>query len=105
LNFVIPTGTLQIAMTFIKIQNIIINTSYIAAIKLDNITSSGENSVSVLIATPRFPLFQLESTSPNLYHQEWVEFTGQAAQALQNYFTSFNNVIDLLPPQPQSTTV
>lgn len=84
-------------MAFIKIQNVIINTSYVAAVKLDSRTSSGERSVSVLIATPKFPLFQWESTSQNLYHYEWIEFTGQAANALQDYFTSFNNVIDLLP--------
>jgi hypothetical protein len=87
-------------MAFIKIQNVIINTSYVAAVKLDSKTS-GDKCVSVLLATPKFPLFQLESTSPN-YHYEWIEFTGFAANALQDYFTSFNNVIDLLPQYQES---
>ena len=49
------------------------------------------------MATPKFPLFQLDTIAENIYHYEWLEFTGQAANALQDYFTSFNNVIDLLP--------
>ncbi len=92
-------------MAFIKIQNVVINTSYIAAVKLDSRTSSGEKSVSVLIATPKYPLFQLESISQNLCQNEWIEFTGQAASALQDYFTSFNNVIDLSPQYQESTVV
>ncbi|WGV27388.1 hypothetical protein [Halotia branconii] len=84
-------------MAFIKIQNVVINTSYVAAVRLDNQTSLGEKSVSVLIATPKFPLFQQDTITPEVYHYEWTEFTGQAANALQDYFTSFNNVIDLLP--------
>jgi hypothetical protein len=104
LNYIILDA--KLAMAFIKIQNVIINTSYVAAVKLDNRTSSGEKSVSVLIATPKYPLFQLESISQNLlYHNEWIEFTGQAASALQDYFTSFNNVIDLLPQYQESTVV
>lgn len=89
-------------MPFIKIQNVVFNTSYVAAVKLDSRTSSGDKSVSVLIATPKFPLFEWESTSQSLYHYEWIEFTGQAANALQDYFTSFNNVIDLLPQYQES---
>lgn len=89
-------------MVFIKIQNVVINTSYIAAVKLNNQTASGEKSVSVLIATPKFPLFQCENISENLYHSEWIDFTGQAANALENYFSSFNNVIDLLPQYQES---
>ncbi len=89
-------------MVFIKIQNVVINTSYVAAVKLDNQNGYGEKSVSVLLATPKFPLFQSEITSQHLYHYEWIEFTGQAANALQDYFTSFNNVIDLLPQSQES---
>jgi hypothetical protein len=85
------------AMAFIKIQNVIINTCYVVAVKLDSQTDSGEKSVSVLIATPKFPLFQKDADSQNLHHYEWIDFTGQAADALQDYFSSSNNVIDLLP--------
>jgi hypothetical protein len=95
-------------MAFIKIQNVVINTSYIAAVRLNHQTISGEKSVSVLIATPKFPLFQEETIShnqQNLCHSEWMEFTGLAANALQDYFTSFNNVIDLLPQHQESGVV
>lgn len=92
-------------MTFIKIQNVVINTSYVAAIKLNDQTSSGEKSVSVLIATPKFSMIQWDTISPNIEHYEWIEFTGQAANALQDYFTSFNNVIDLLPQYPEASVV
>ncbi|BAY62998.1 hypothetical protein H6G41_11890 [Tolypothrix sp. FACHB-123] len=92
-------------MTFIKIQNVVINTSYVAAINLDSQTSLGEKSVSVLIATPKFPLLQWDTVAQNLYHYEWMEFTGQAATALQDYFTNFNNVIDLLPQYQESGVV
>ncbi|WP_339384117.1 hypothetical protein [Gloeocapsopsis crepidinum] len=84
-------------MAFIRIENIVINTNYIAAIKLDNQTISGESSVSILMATPKLPLFQIEGAFPNHYHYEWIDFVGREAKALQDYFTSFNNVIDLLP--------
>ncbi len=90
------------AMTFIKIQNLVINTSYIAAVRLDEKTVSEEKSVSVLIATPNFSLLQQDTISENLYHYKWIEFTGEAATALQDYFTSFNNVIDLLPQYQES---
>ncbi|WP_414542948.1 hypothetical protein [Nostoc sp. CCY0012] len=90
-------------MAFIKIQNVIINTSYIAAVKLDTQTSLGEKSVSVLVATPQFPVIQWDTIAQNLCHYEWMEFTGQAANALQDYFTSFNNVIDLLPQYQESS--
>ncbi|WP_017317838.1 hypothetical protein [Mastigocladopsis repens] len=95
-------------MAFIKIQNVVINTSYVAAVKLNHQTSSGEKSVSVLIATPKFPLFQEGTICQNpqeLCHSEWIEFTGSAANALQDYFTSFNNVIDLLPQHQESSII
>lgn len=84
-------------MAFIKVENIVINTNYIAAIKLDNQTVSGESSVSILMATPKLPLFQIEGAFPNHHHYEWIDFIGREAKALKDYFTSFNNVIDLLP--------
>ncbi|MUG96456.1 hypothetical protein F7734_30575 [Scytonema sp. UIC 10036] len=86
-------------MAFIKIQNVIINTNYVVAVKLNNQTSIGENSISVLISTPKFSLLSPETVSQDsqdLCRDEWVEFTGQAAIALHDYFTSFNNVIDLM---------
>ena len=92
-------------MTFIKIQNVVINTSYVAAINLDSQTSLGEKSVSVLIATPKFPLLQWDAVAQNLNHYELIEFTGQAATAIQDYFTNFNNVIDLLPQYQESGVV
>ncbi|NMG05891.1 hypothetical protein [Brasilonema sp. UFV-L1] len=95
-------------MAFIKIQNVVINTSYVAAVKLNHQTSSGEKSVSVLIATPQFSLSQWETISQNPQNHlssEWMEFTGPAANALQDYFTSFNNVIDLLPQHEESGIV
>jgi hypothetical protein len=92
-------------MAFIKIQNIVINTSYVAAVKLDSQTSSGEKSVSVLIVIPKFSSLPWETSSHNLYHSEWIEFTGQAANALSDYFSSFNNVIDLLPQYQDENVV
>jgi hypothetical protein len=92
-------------MAFIKIQNVVINTSYVAAVRLDTQTNLGEKSVSVLVATPQFPLIQWDTISQNLYHYEWMEFTGQAANVLRDYFSSFNNVIDLLPQYQESSAV
>jgi hypothetical protein len=84
-------------MAFIKIDKIVVNTNYIAAIRLEGRNRSEEESVSLLIAIPSASLLQEDSISSNLYHYEWIEFTGDAAKALRDYFTSFNNVIDLLP--------
>ncbi|PMB04604.1 hypothetical protein CEN49_20345 [Fischerella thermalis CCMEE 5273] len=84
-------------MAFIKIDKIVVNTNYIAAIRLEGLNRSEEESVSLLIAIPSTSLFQEDRISSNLYHYEWIEFTGDSAKALRDYFTSFNNVIDLLP--------
>ncbi|MBV8885835.1 MAG: hypothetical protein JO235_17820 [Chroococcidiopsidaceae cyanobacterium CP_BM_RX_35] len=84
-------------MAFIKVENIVINTNYIAAVKLENRTVSGEESVSILLATPKFPLLQLESAFPSPYNYEWLDFTGSQANVLRDYFSSFNNVVDLMP--------
>ncbi|MGV2829373.1 hypothetical protein [Myxosarcina sp. GI1(2024)] len=85
-------------MAFLKVGNIVLNSNYIASIKLESQTFSGERSLSVLMATPRFPLLAGEdTTSPELYHYEWLHFTGSHAQGLRDYFSSYNNVIDLLP--------
>jgi hypothetical protein len=92
-------------MTFIKIENVVINTSYVAAINLDSQTSLGEKSVSVLIATSKFLWLQWNAVVQYLYHYEWIEFTGQAANALQDYFSNFNNVIDLMPDDQESGVV
>jgi hypothetical protein len=90
-------------MAFIKVDNMIINTTYIAAVRLEGHDAFGEEKVSLLIAIPTFPLSQQEktSTSTNFYQYEWVEFHGFAAIALQDYFSSFNNVIDLMPQNNQ----
>ncbi len=84
-------------MAFIKVENIVINTNYIAAVKLESRTCAGERSVAILMATPKFPILQVEENLPNSYHYEWIDFTGKAAKALRDYFSSFNNVNDLLP--------
>ncbi len=84
-------------MAFIKVDNMIVNTSYIAAVRLGGQDAFGDETVSLLIAIPTFPLHQQQTTSTNFYQYEWVEFTGFAAIALTDYFSSFNNVIDLMP--------
>ncbi len=89
-------------MAFIKVDNIVVNTSYIAAVRLEGRVGTEEESVSLLIAIPTAPLFQNDSISSNMYHYEWIEFTGASAKALRDYFTSYNNVIDLLPLCHQS---
>ncbi|MGG6269465.1 hypothetical protein ACQ4M3_28450 [Leptolyngbya sp. AN03gr2] len=81
-------------MAFIKLEDVVINTSYIAAIRLER---SEELRVCLLVAIPTAALRPQESPTQSLYHFEWLEFTGDAARALQDYFSSFNNVIDLLP--------
>jgi hypothetical protein len=90
-------------MTLIEIQNVVINNSYIAVVRLDNQTGSGKKSVSVSLATLQFLFFQWNTIAQNLYYYKWIEFTGQAAITLQDYFTSFNNVIDLLPKYQESS--
>jgi hypothetical protein len=93
-------------MAFIKVGNVVINTLYIAVIKLESLTLSGERSVSLLVAIPQAVLPDEEEISINPYHYEWMEFTGKEAKALQDYFSSYNNVIDLIPsteePAPYS---
>ena len=89
-------------MTFIKLEDVVINTSYIASIRLEGESRPGEPSVSLLIAVPTGALLHQKGTAQGLYHYEWLEFTGDAARALQDYFSSFNNVIDLLPRRKTS---
>jgi hypothetical protein len=85
-------------MAFIKVENVVINTMYIAAVRLEGQNTNGEETVSLLIAIPTFPLFQQEPTTTNLYHYEWLEFSGGAAIALRDYFSSFNqSPISTLP--------
>ena len=84
-------------MAFIKIQNVVINTDYIAVVRFNNQTGSEKKSVSVLVATPKPTPFEWETVSSTNRQEEWMEFTGLAAKALEDYFSSFNNVIDLLP--------
>lgn len=84
-------------MAFIKVEDVIINTSYIAAIRLERIPRAEDLSVSLLIAVPTAALRPQESSHQSLYHFEWLQFTGEAAKALEDYFSSFNNVVDLMP--------
>ena len=87
-------------MAFIKVENVVINTAYLAAVRFEGQMRSGDLSVALLIALPTHALFQNTApanTASNLYHYEWLEFRGDAARALQDYFSSFNNVVDLLP--------
>lgn len=84
-------------MAFIKIEDVVINTSYIAAVRLEHHSRSLGDRVSLLVAIPNPSSLQQETPSQGLYHYEWMEFTGDAAKALQDYFSSFNNVTDLLP--------
>ncbi|CCH66706.1 hypothetical protein RINTHH_5510 [Richelia intracellularis HH01] len=90
-------------MAFIKIQNFVINTNYVAAIRLDGQTSSGEKRIYVLIATPKSIKVPWEFTSEHVNNSEWIEFTGQAANVLRDYFSSYNNVIDLMPQYQESS--
>jgi hypothetical protein len=90
-------------MAFIKVKDVIINTSYIAAIRLERQACAEDLGVALLIAVPTAALSPQESPNQSLYHYEWLEFTGDAARALQDYFSSFNNVIDLLPQYDSPT--
>ncbi len=85
-------------MTFIKVGHVVLNTDYIAVVKLESQTCSGEKSVSILMTVPKF-LLQGEATPSNSYHYEWLDFTGREAKVLQDYFSSFDKVIDLLSEQ------
>ncbi|MBV8886203.1 MAG: hypothetical protein JO235_19725 [Chroococcidiopsidaceae cyanobacterium CP_BM_RX_35] len=82
-------------MTFIKIGTVVINTQYIAAVKLDNQTASGEESISILLATPNSPLLHSEAGNPSFYPYEWLNFIGQEAVCLRDYFSNFSVVVDL----------
>ncbi|MCU0533374.1 MAG: hypothetical protein MUD14_05710 [Hydrococcus sp. Prado102] len=86
-------------MAFIKLDNIIVNTNFVAAVRLEGRNQAGEESVSLLIAIPAVTFSPLETTPNSSYQYEWLEFTGASARALKDYFSSFNNVLDLLPPR------
>lgn len=91
-------------MTFIKVGNMIINTQYIAAIKLESQTCFGERCVSILMPTPNSSALQVKAGFPNSYHYKWHDFTSREAMVLKDYFSSFNNVVDLLPQHQEQTT-
>jgi hypothetical protein len=84
-------------MAFIKLDNVIVNTNFIAAVRLEGQNQAGEESVSLLIAIPAVTFSPLETSPNSSYQYEWLEFTGASARALKDYFSSFNNVLDLLP--------
>jgi hypothetical protein len=92
-------------MAFIKLENVVINTTYIAAVVLDSQTSAGESSVSLLVAAPNLPQFQKGLSSQLSPSYEWFEFTGEAASVLRDYFSSFNHVVDLLPHYQHSVAM
>ncbi|NJK51837.1 MAG: hypothetical protein HC936_01785 [Leptolyngbyaceae cyanobacterium SU_3_3] len=92
-------------MAFIKLENVVINTAYIAAVVLDGETSAGESSVSILVAAPNLPQFQKRLGSQFVPSYEWLEFTGEAANVLRDYFSSFNHVVDLLPHYQHSVAM
>lgn len=92
-------------MAFIKVEDVVINTTYIAAVRLAGKNSTGEEAVALLIAIPTVTMLQPNTPSTNLYHYEWLEFVGSAAVALKDYFSSFNNVIDLLPEEQTAPVV
>jgi hypothetical protein len=92
-------------MAFIKVENVVINTNYIAAVRLEGRNADGEEVVSLLITISASSLFHSEQQPTDCNYYEWFEFTGAAAIALRDYFTSYNNVIDLLPHPPQGNTV
>lgn len=86
-------------MTFIKVENIVLNTKYIAAVKLESETCSGEKCVSILMVTQKIPRIQLEANYQNLYDYEYLNFTGEKAEVLQNYFSISSKVMELLPQE------
>ena len=92
-------------MTFIKVGNIVLNTSYIAVVKLKNEAISGEDSLSLLVAMPKFPLFDRESVTSTPHHYEWLDFKGREARALHDYFSSFNNALDLIPSYQELASI
>ncbi|GAB4205675.1 MAG: hypothetical protein Fur006_62020 [Coleofasciculaceae cyanobacterium] len=87
----------DLTMAFLKIGTLVVNTAYIAAVNLESKTISGVKSVSLLVAIPKFILLEAEVIPQNYYYYEWLEFTGKEAEVLKDHFSSFNNVIDLLP--------
>lgn len=95
----------NLTMAFIKIEDIVINTNYIVAVQLESQSCSGERCVSILLATPKFTRLQLGATYSSPYHYEWIDFTGKQAIVLQDYFSSFNNVIELLPQHQEQPTL
>lgn len=91
-------------MAFIKVENVVINTTYIAVVKLEGQNAAGEETVSLLVAIPNFPLAQQQADG-NACRYEWIEFAGMSAIALRDYFSSFNNVTDLLPQHLEQNCV
>lgn len=86
-------------MAFIKLDSVIVNTNFIAAVRLEGQNQAGEESVSLLIAIPAVTFSPMANAPNSSYQYEWLEFTGASARALKDYFSSFNNVLDLLPPR------
>ncbi|MBV8884114.1 MAG: hypothetical protein JO235_08965 [Chroococcidiopsidaceae cyanobacterium CP_BM_RX_35] len=84
-------------MALIKIKNLVINTNYIAAVRLGNQDCSEGNSVFILLATPGFPPLQDSPNGISQYQYEWLEFKDREADVLRDYFDNFNyGVADLM---------
>jgi hypothetical protein len=84
-------------MTFIRVDNVVINTDYIAAVVLDDDVHSEEDRISLLIAVPQASRIQRQDSSnaPMSTPSKWLDFTGETARILRDYFCSFNHVLDL----------
>jgi hypothetical protein len=84
-------------MTFIRVDNVVINTDYIAAVVLDDEMHSEEDRISLLIAVPQASRIQRQDSgnAPTSTPSEWLDFTGESARILRDYFSSFNHVLDL----------
>lgn len=67
-------------MALMKTPNVVISTSYVVAIKLDNQTGWGEKRISVFIATPKFSLFQWDIFVQNLCHFAKFRLISQLAR-------------------------
>lgn len=78
-------------MALMKTQNVVINTSYVVAIKLDNQTSWGEQRIFAFKATPKISLFQWDIFVKNLYHFAQFQLISPLTNSLPDNFTSFHN--------------
>lgn len=74
-------------MAFIKLGDIVINTSHIAAVELDHVSISGRCGVVITLAT-------LGGLFNRKTKKFW--FDGEAAKRLRDYFSNPDNVTELV---------